>query len=109
MADAYKVLAQSDPAAATLTDAYIVPASTQTIISTICVTNRSAVATSFRISVAINGAADSNPQYIAYDVPIGGNESIYLTLGITIDATDVIRVYATLATLSFNIFGVEKT
>lgn len=109
MADTYKVLAQSNPAAATLTDAYTVPAATQAIVSTITIANRSNVATSFRISVAIAGAADANPQYIAYDVPIGGNESIALTLGVTLAATDKVRVYATLATLSFNIFGVEKT
>jgi hypothetical protein len=109
MADAYKVLAQSNPAAATLTDAYICPASTQTIVSTITVANRSAVATSFRISVAINGVADNNAQYVAYDVAISGNEAKAFTYGVTIDATDVIRVYATLATLTFNIFGVEKT
>jgi hypothetical protein len=30
-------------------------------------------------------------------------------LGISLAATDVIAVYATLATLSFNIFGVEIT
>jgi hypothetical protein len=109
MADTYKTLAQSNPAAATLTDAYTVPGATQTIISTITVANRSATPTSFRISVAINGAADANQQYVAYDVAIGANETIALTLGITVDAADVIRVFATLATLSFNIFGVEKT
>lgn len=108
MADTYKTLAQANPAAATLTDAYTVPALTSAIISTITVANRS-VATSFRLSVAIAGAADANQQYIAYDVPIGANETIALTFGITLATTDIIRVYATLATLSFNIFGVEKT
>lgn len=109
MADDYKVLAQANPSATTLTGAYTVPASTQTIISTVVVTNRSATPTTFRLSVAVAGAADSNEQYIAYDVAIGANETISLTLGITMDATDVLRVYATLATLSFNVFGVEKT
>lgn len=109
MADTYKVLAQSNPSATTLTDVYTCPGATQTIVSTVTIANRSATGTSFRISVAINGAADANQQYIAYDVAIGGNEAIALTLGITVDAADVIRVYATLATLSFNIFGVEKT
>lgn len=108
MADTYKTLAQANPAAATLTDAYTVPALTSAIISTITVANRS-VATSFRISVAIAGAADASQQYIAYDVAIGANETIALTFGITLAATDIVRVYATLATLSFNIFGVEKT
>jgi len=109
VADTYKVLSQTNPAAATLTDSYTCPAATQTIVSSITVCNRSATPTSFRISVAINGAADNNVQYIAFDVPIGANEAIAFTLGITIDATDVIRVFATLATLTFNIYGVEKT
>jgi hypothetical protein len=108
MPSVYKTLGQSNPAATTLTDLYTVPASTQTIVSTIVVANRS-VATAYRISIAINGAADSNEQYIAYDVAIGANEMHTLTLGIALGDTDKIRVYATLATLSFNAFGVELT
>lgn len=107
MADTFKVLAQSNPAATTLTDAYTVPASTSAVVSTITVANRSATATAFRVSVAIAAAVDNAKQYIAYDVPIGGNETVTLTLGISLATTDVVRVYATLATLSFNIFGVE--
>ena len=109
MSDTYKTLAQSNPLAATLTDAYTVPGATSAVVSTITVANRSATGTAFRISVAIAAAADANEQYIAYDVAIGGNETISLTLGITLAATDKVRVYATLATLSFNIFGVERT
>lgn len=109
MAIAYKVLGQSNPAATTLTDAYTVPAVTQVVISSIVVANRSATPTSFRLSVAINGAADANEQYIAFDVAIAANQVQTLTLGITLDAADVVRVFATLATLSFNIFGSEIT
>lgn len=109
MADTYKVLGQSNPVVTTLTDLYTVPAATSVVASTLVITNRSATATSFRASVAIAGAADANQQYIAYDVPIAGNETIALTIGITLAATDKVRVYATLATLSFNLFGVEKT
>lgn len=108
MADTYKILGQSNPSAAASTDAYTVPASTSSIISTIVIANRS-VATSFRISVAVGGAALSNEQYLAFDIPIAANETITLTIGITLAATDKVRVYATLATLSFNIFGVERT
>lgn len=108
MADTYKVLGQVNPLATTLTTGYTVPALTAAIISTIVIANRS-VATAFRIAVRPAGAAISNEHYIAYDVAIGANESIALTLGITLEATDVVSVYATLATLSFNIFGVEKT
>lgn len=109
MADTYKVLGQSDPSAATLTTIYTVPASTSAIISSITIANRSATPTSFRIAIRPAGAGIANQHYIAYDVPINNNEAITLTLGITLATTDVISVYATLATVSFNVFGVEKT
>lgn len=109
MADTFKVLAQSNPSAATLTDIYTVPSATSAVISTIVVCNRSAAATSFRISIQVANAADDNIQYLYYDTIIPGNDSFVLTLGITLAATDVIAVYATLATLSFNVFGAEIT
>lgn len=109
MANAYSVLGQSNPSATTLTDAYTVASSTEAVISTIIVCNRGSAATSYRLSVAVDGAADSNEQYIAYDIPIHANDTHAWQLGITIDATDKIRVYAAAANLSFNIFGVEIT
>ena len=108
MATTYKVLAQTNPSATTLTDSYTVPAATSAVISSIVVCNRGA-ATSCRISVAKAGAANDNRQYIAYDSAIAANTSVPYQLGVTLAATDVIRVYATLATLTFNIFGVELT
>ena len=107
MANAWKVLGQSSPSATTSTTAYTCPSSTQTVVSSIVVCNRSTVPTSFRVSVDVNAAGDSNEDYIAYDVPIGANESIALGHGVTLDAADLIRVYATLATLTFSVFGQE--
>lgn len=109
MADTAKKLAQSNPSAATLTDAYTVPAVTSSVISSLIVCNRSATATSFRISHSLAGAADNNAQYLYFDVPIGGNETKGFTIGGTMATTDVLRVYATLATLTFTIYGVEIT
>lgn len=109
MTDTVLILAQSKPAAATLTDAYTVPGATSTTVSTIVVCNQSSTATSFRISVAEAGAANTAAQYLYYDVAIPGNDTFCATIGATLAATDVIRVYNTLATLSFNVFGVEIT
>lgn len=109
MANTLKVLGQSNPVATTLTDAYTVPGGASATASSILVCNRSGTATTFRIGIAVAGAADTNEQYIAYDTPISGNDTIAFTVGVTLAATDVVRVYATLATLSFNIFGVEVT
>jgi hypothetical protein len=109
MAESFKVLGQSAPSATTLTDLYTVPALTSTTVSTLVVVNRSATATTFRISVAPAGAADTVSQYLFYDQLLDGNSSFTATMGITLATTDKIRVYATLATLSFSAFGVEIT
>ena len=109
MAETNKVLAQTNPSAATLTDSYTVPGATSAVVSSIVVCNRSATATAFRISFAVAGAANDNKQYTHYDVAIPGNDTYIATIGATLAATDVVRVYATLATLSFTIFGVEST
>lgn len=105
--DTLKVLSQTKPSATTLTDSYTVPAATSATISSIVVCNQSATATSFRISVAVAGLADTAKQYTHYDIPIPGNDTYIVTAGYTLATTDVIRVYNTLATCSFNIFGVE--
>lgn len=109
MASAYSVLGQSAPGAASLTSLYTVPASTQAIISTIVAANRSATPTDIRIAVRPAGAAIADQHYIAHTVAIGANETLTFTLGITMEATDVLSVYNTLATVSFNAFGVELT
>jgi len=103
----YKILGQSAPSATTSTDLYTVPASTETIISSIVVANRSTSSATYRISVSANGAALANEQYLVYDATIAGSETVALTLGVTLDATDKIRVYASTANLSFNAFGTE--
>ncbi len=107
MAETRKVLGQSNPGAASLTALYTVPGATQAVVSTLAVCNRSAVATAFRVSVAVAGAADAPEQYVYYDVTIAGNDTFAATIGITLGPADVVRVYATLATLSFCLFGVE--
>lgn len=109
MPQIYRILGQSNPSATTLTDVYtVVKPVRSAVLSSINVANRSATPTSFRISVAKGGAADSNEQYIAYDTPIGANDVLSFNLGATLAQGDVVRVYATLATLSFNIFGLEN-
>lgn len=107
MATTPKVLGQADPLAATDTDLYTVPASTNVVGSTLTVCNRSGTATSFRIAIRPAGATIANQHYINYDTPIGANDSYMVTIGFTLEATDVITVHATAATLSFGAFGQE--
>jgi len=107
MANAYKVLAQSAPSATTATDVYTVPAATETVISTVIIANRAATAGTFRLSVRPNGGTQTDAMYCAYDVPVAANDSTTLTLGLTLDATDVLTLYCSSADMSVNVFGTE--
>jgi hypothetical protein len=107
MATTYKVLGQSAPGATTETDVYTVPAATTAVLSTVVVANRSASAVTYRIAVRPDGATLANQHYIAYDVNVGASDSTTITLGITMDAGDVLTVYASTGDLSFNVFGSE--
>lgn len=109
MAQIYKVLGQSNPAATTATTLYTVPAATQAVVSTINICNQAGAAGTYRVAVRPAGAGLAAQHYLAYDVPIGANDSIALTLGITLAATDVVTVYANTATMSFSAFGSEVT
>src|SRR5712692_1459866 len=109
MAEAFKVLGQSAPAAATLTTLYTVPAATQAITSSLTVCNQSATPTKFRITVRPAGAAIAPQHYIAYDADLQANEVWGFTMGATLATTDVVSVYAQDATVSFSLFGEEIT
>lgn len=110
MPQAHKVLGQSNPAATTLTTLYTVPASTtQAIGSTLSICNLSSSAANYRIAVRPSAASISNSMYLVFDAPVGANDTVVLTLGLTLAATDVVSVYASTANVAFSLFGVEIT
>lgn len=92
-----------------LTNIYTVPAATQAVTSTINICNRSVTPTTFRISIAPGGAADTVSQYIVYDAIILANEVWWLTNGYSLATGDIIRAVAGASTLSITISGVQIT
>jgi hypothetical protein len=107
MGTVYKVLGQSNPTAASLTTLYTVPADTSTVVSTINICNQAATNANFRIAIRPAGESLSAKHYIAYDTIAPAYDSIALTIGISLAATDVVSVYASTSNFSFSIFGTE--
>ena len=108
MATTYKVLAQNAPSATTETTLYTVPAATSAVVSTIAITNQAGTSGTYRI--AVRPAADASTtqkHYIVYGATVGASDSIMLTLGVTLAAGDLIRVFASSANMSFSAFGSE--
>lgn len=107
MAETIKVLGQANPAATTLTALYTVPGSTYATASTLAICNRTTSPKTVRVSVAVGGAADDLKQYIFYDLMVLKNDSVFVTIGLTLAAGDVVRVYTDAIGVSFSLFGVE--
>ena len=95
------------PAASTLTTLYTVPASTQAVVSTINVCNTASADATYRIAVVPNGVSITNANYIVYNATIAGNETVAFTQGITMDSGDLLRVFASSASVAFNAFKME--
>ena len=108
MATTYEVLGQESPAANTDDDLYTVPSATSAVVSTLSVCNRG-VSTTFRVAVRPAGATLANQHYIVYDNIVNAGDAVFLTLGITLAATDVVTVRAGTADMSFSLFGSEIT
>lgn len=107
---AYKILGQSAPTGTSNADLYTVGASTQTVVSTITITNTTTTAATARIFVRNNGAAAAASNAIVYDASIPGAATIAYTLGICIDSTDILTVRTgTANALTFMAFGSETT
>ncbi len=107
MAQAYKVLAQSAPSATTNTDMLTVGAGKSVVASTVTVCNRGTTAAQYRIAVRPSGVSLANQHYIVYDANVMGRDTVNLTIGLTLAATDVVTVYASSANLTFSMFGAE--
>lgn len=107
MAASYKVLGQ----VATVTgnaNLYTCPGPA-TIVSSLTICNCNNVANSYRIMVRINAAtAQQTQQYLAFDAALGANETVVLTLGLTLSTGDILTVSSNVAAVAFQAFGVES-
>ena len=108
MATTYKVLGQAYPAAATPTTRYTVPAATSAVTSTLVVANLGA-STTYKIAIRPAGATLENKHYQTPDVPVNASDALFLTVGFTLAATDVVTIQSASGAVAFSLFGAENT
>jgi glucose-6-phosphate dehydrogenase assembly protein OpcA len=109
MATTYKVLGQVATTATTTATLYTVPASTSAVASTIAVCNLGGLSSTFRVAIRPAGATLANKHYLNYNTNVPANDTVFLTIGITLATTDVVSVYSSTGTLNFSMFGSEIT
>ena len=89
------------------TTIYTVPSATESICSTLLVCNRDVTNAYYSLVVRPNGATLENKHYITFDALVGGEDTVTLTLGISLDAADVIAIISSSPDLSVTMFGNE--
>jgi hypothetical protein len=105
----YKVLGQTATTAAYTTQTvYTVPGTRLgAVVSTINVCNLSTVSNSFNIAVVTSGTTLTTSSYINYFTPIPGNDSIAISIGVTLATNDSLQVYSPGSAVTFAVFGSE--
>ena len=77
------------------------------IVSTIAVCNQAATSATFRVGMSTTTSFAANG-YIVYGATIAPNDTIYLTCGFTMDATNkYLLTSASAATVNFTVYGSE--
>lgn len=108
MAQTYKRLGAINPSANTQTNVYVVPAATSAVISTIAICNQSATNASYSLIVMPTYAASAPAiDFIVRGAVVPAADTIFLTIGLTANATTVVAANTNSSNVSFSIFGSE--
>lgn len=84
-------------------------AGTSTVISTIAICNTAATSATYRVCINTS-AAFATAGYIVYGGTVPANDTIFLTIGVTLDPTNrYLMCSASANTVSFSAFGAENT
>jgi len=101
----YKVLGQQAGTNAIGTYATLVNEADPTIVSSLVICNQDASAMTYRVAVCTASATPSVSEFIVYGSTVPGNDTVTLTLGLTLQANKAVKVSSSTSTGSFAAFG----
>ena len=115
MPTTYKILGQTLPTANVLSNVYVVPAATSTILNTITICNQSSANANVDIVIRPVNETFSNKHYIMENVLLPRADTLIFSPGLTLNSAVIVAVNnavvtgETAANVSFNVYGVELT
>jgi len=107
MPTTYKVLGQVEYDGTGEDTLYTVPASTQAVCSTLAVCNKNAANQTFDVRLKVNNAADDDKQLLIFEAPVLSKDTLFITVGLTLNAGDVLTVKSSSTDVTFQLFGTE--
>lgn len=110
MAEVYtNAQVQGTSSTGTYATLYNTGAATTAIVSSIVVTNTASTSALYRVAIMATAGtpAIANGEWIVYDATVQANDTVALTLGVTLGNTKYIRVSSSANTVCFNAFVSE--
>lgn len=105
MATAYKYAqVQGSASTGTYSTLYTTPASTEAVISSLVITNQASSDVTVRIGLDDTAGTPDSSQWLVYDAVVAGNDTVALTLGVTMPAGKFIRISSSADTCNFTAF-----
>jgi hypothetical protein len=105
MATAYKYAqVQGSASTGTYNTLYTTPAATEAVISSLVITNQASSDVTVRIGLDTAAGTPGASEWLVYDAVVAGNDTVALTLGVTLDAEKYIRVSSSADTCNFSAF-----
>ena len=107
----YKILGQIQTTANVLTTIYTVPASTNTVVTTITICNQSANTVSVNVAANVSGSAVSTKNFIVSGYSLGAAETLVLEPRVSLNVGSILSANIpganAASNVSINAFGVE--
>lgn len=88
---------------------YSVPSATVAVVSTIAIANTSASAATYRIGFDDTAGTPGASEWLVYGPSVPANDTVFLSLGIALQAGQFIRVSSSADTVTFQAFVSEIT
>ena len=107
MTTTYKVLGQLAPSANTATTLYTVPSGNAAVCSSITICNTGDANANVSVQVAVGNATSATGQYLVFNNNVVPSDTLFMTLGVTLATTDVVRVNSSVGNVAFQLFGSE--
>jgi predicted Abi (CAAX) family protease len=110
MAETFKVAqVQGTSSVGTYATLYNTSASAQAVISTIAICNTASTAATYRIGIMGSAGTPSASEWLAFGTTVAANDTIALTLGLTLGNSQFIRVSSSANTVTFSAYVSEIT
>lgn len=110
MPTAYKYSqVQGTASTGTYATLYNTPSATEAVISSIVITNQASSSVTVRIGMDTTAGTPGASEWLVYDAVVAGNDTVALTLGVTMPASQFIRVSSSANTCNFSAFYSEIT